>query len=151
MHVKGSLLYYLKHKAVVLALLSAILTATFFVINKQIVASMNPIHYLFLLMLLEFIMLGFYIFFTQKIDFPMEIRRNKWNIILVGTFMPIATLSLLFALQIEKVSYAMAMRQLSSVFGILIGWRILKERNIIFRLAGSALIVIGIYMITVLA
>jgi uncharacterized membrane protein len=54
---------------------------------------------------------------------------------------------ILFALQISKVSYVAAVREVSIVFSALIGIMLLQEKNAPQKLAGAVLISIGVIFI----
>jgi uncharacterized membrane protein len=54
---------------------------------------------------------------------------------------------ILFALQISKVSYVAAVREVSIVFSALIGIMLLQEKNASQKLFGAVLISLGVVLI----
>jgi uncharacterized membrane protein len=54
---------------------------------------------------------------------------------------------ILFALQISKVSYVAAVREVSIVFSALIGIMLLQEKNASKKLFGAVLISMGVVLI----
>jgi len=54
---------------------------------------------------------------------------------------------ILFALQISKVSYVAAVREVSIVFSALIGILLLQEKNASQKLLGAVLISLGVVLI----
>ncbi|WP_342515249.1 DMT family transporter [Sporosarcina sp. FSL K6-1522] len=73
---------------------------------------------------------------------------TNWKIILLGSlFVPGAYVLFLFALQLAQVSQLAPMREISIVFGTLLGLLFLKERQGIGKLVASCIIVIGIIVL----
>ena len=54
---------------------------------------------------------------------------------------------IVFVMKFEKISYIMSMRQLSIVFGVILGNMVLKERYGLVRFIASCLIFLGIFCI----
>jgi drug/metabolite transporter (DMT)-like permease len=72
-----------------------------------------------------------------------EWRRNRWRITGVAFFNTFSYVLMLFALSMSKVTYVGALRQLSLVFGVTLGWLFLKETLNGTRIAGLILIIVG--------
>ena len=68
---------------------------------------------------------------------------NKFRIIGVAFFNTFSCVLMLFALNMSKVSHVGALRQLSLVFGVALGWMLLKEKLNRARIAGLILIIVG--------
>jgi drug/metabolite transporter (DMT)-like permease len=71
-------------------------------------------------------------------------RGHKLEAMIVGIASPVAYLLVLFALQRAPVSLVAPAREVSIVFGGLIGWLVLREPDPARRLAGAVIVVIGI-------
>ena len=74
---------------------------------------------------------------------------NKKTILANGMFGISGYLLILIAFTIEKVSYIVALRQLSIVFAVLMGSHLLKEKYPAIRLMGATLIFAGACFISV--
>lgn len=61
----------------------------------------------------------------------------------VGIKISFSYVLMLFALTMSKIAYVGALRQLSLVFGVALGWFFLKERLTHFRVIGLFLIIGG--------
>lgn len=72
-----------------------------------------------------------------------EWRLNKWNIISVAFLNTFSYVLMLVALSMSKVAYVGALRQLSLVFGVTLGWLFLKEKLNRYRIIGLSCIVVG--------
>jgi drug/metabolite transporter (DMT)-like permease len=72
-----------------------------------------------------------------------EWRANRWAIVQVGVFNTGAYLLVLTALRTSTSSYVIALRQLSIVFGVALGWWRLGERVDRTRGAAIALLLLG--------
>ena len=69
---------------------------------------------------------------------------HKVEAIVIGIASPVAYLLVLFALQRAPVSLVAPAREVSIVFGGLIGWLVLHEPNPARRLAGAVVVLVGI-------
>ena len=54
-----------------------------------------------------------------------------------------------FATAATYIGYALAVRRFDAIISVLLGWRILKESNIRFKLIGASLITIGAVVLTI--
>jgi uncharacterized membrane protein len=80
-------------------------------------------------------------------DLKKEWQINKTKILMVGFLDLFTYLMILFALQIAKVSYVAAVREVSIVFSALIGIVLLQEKNAPQKLFGAVLITLGVIFI----
>ncbi len=133
-----------------LALLAALSTALYSLVDKVGVSRADPLLYAFWLDPFSALMLT-----------PIAIHRlgkvreiaERWmpQIILSGTLMRLSYMLVLIAMPLAQVSYLIGLRQLSVVIGALIGVRLLGERHGAMRLFGSLLIFLGAFIIGALA
>lgn len=72
-------------------------------------------------------------------------REQRTAAIGVGVLSPAAYLLVLVALTIAPVAYVAPAREISIVFGALLGWRLLREPDHVRRLIGATIIVLGIF------
>jgi uncharacterized membrane protein len=87
------------------------------------------------------------VFVKARLDLINEWHINKTNILLVGFLDLFTYLMILFALQISKVSYVAAVREVSIVFSALTGILWLQEKNAFQKMVGAVLIAVGVIFI----
>lgn len=74
--------------------------------------------------------------------------RTRWReVLVVGALSPLSYVLILFALQLAPVSVVAPARELSVVFVALAGWLLFRERHAAARLAGSAVVVLGVALL----
>ena len=78
-----------------------------------------------------------------------EAKSNRRNLLVMGIFTFFGSLLVLYALEISKVSYLGAVRNVSIVFGVLLGSFFLREGYGKIRLIASLLIFGGIFLISI--
>lgn len=142
-------LFSLKDKAYQLALLTALLVSFYSITDKLGVRCMNPFTFYYLLLLPRFVFYFPYVLMTRYASIMPEWRRNKCNILLVGAIQFLSYLLTLYAMTLTKVSYIVAIRQISVVFAVFMGIALLKERYGFVRLLASSLIFLGVFLIGV--
>lgn len=70
-------------------------------------------------------------------------------LICIGLFTGVSIITQMVGITLIQVSYFIALKRMSLLFSILLGWLFLKERNIRERLLGGILMMIGVAIITV--
>ncbi|HWP45542.1 MAG TPA: DMT family transporter [Candidatus Limnocylindrales bacterium] len=139
----------LKSQPIGLALFTALASSGYSVVDKVGVSYMHPLPYIYLEFAVTWFGLGLYLlFFHRGNSLSKTWQQNKKSILLVGVFMTLSYLLILFALRIGKVSYVIALRQISIVFGVLLGSLILKEKYGKTRLLGALIIWLGAILIS---
>ena len=125
-------------------------TAAYSLINKKNVEAVDPLTLMYLIFVFMVLFLFAYIFVRNgSSEIKEEARANKRNLLLIGILTFLGSLLVLFALQISKVSYLGAARNVSIVFGVLLGTLFLKEGYGRIRLAASLLVFGGVLLISV--
>ena len=90
-----------------------------------------------------------YIFLQFQWRQIAEIGRREWKqVITAATLAMVSYTLILYLLMTEKVSYIVALRQCSVIFAVLLGSYKLHESGLRLRLAGAALIVFGMFLIS---
>ncbi|MDK2791937.1 MAG: hypothetical protein PWQ25_800 [Deferribacteres bacterium] len=79
----------------------------------------------------------------------MEFSKNKKYVLLGGGIIFLSFLSYRIGLTYMNVSYATALRQVNSLFGLLIGYYFLKEKISVTRFVGAFLILSGAVLIKI--
>ncbi len=122
------------------------LIAAYSVIDKVGVALVHPISYLWLSHLVALVLLA-PVMWNHRQGILPEIRDAGIRLGVVGLGQNLAYILVLFAMRMVPVAYVVPTRELSTVFAVLLGSRILGESHIKQRLAGAFLIVAGIGLI----
>jgi drug/metabolite transporter (DMT)-like permease len=139
-----------KSKSFLYSMAAGACTATYSLVNKRNLEAVDPFTLLYLIF--GFMMLFLFIFLVAKnrrSEIKDEARGNKRNLLLIGILTFFASLLVLYALEISKVSYLGTVRNVSIVFGVLFGSVFLKEGYRKIRLSASLLIFGGIFLISV--
>jgi len=121
--------------------------AGYSLVDKVGVTNVHPPVYIYLMFVISLLLLSPYVFVKVRLDLKKEWNINKIQILIVGFLDLFTYLMILFALQISKVSYVAAVREVSIVFSALIGIMLLQEKNAPQKLAGAVLISIGVIFI----
>jgi len=125
------------------AALTGVCVAGYSLVDKLAVRYVSPLVYIYLMFVAAAI------FSTPLIGrsgwdvVREEWRKNWWAIIAVGVLCLFAYLLILWAMTLAPVSYVVAVRNLSIVFGALLGTWLLSESYGQQRIAGSALVCLG--------
>lgn len=110
------------------ALLAAFTAACYTLWDKHSIHYLSPFVYFYAYTALTGIVYAAFILIKHPFDrIKTEWVRCKASIIQVGFFNTFTYMLVLFSLQTGKASYVIALRQLSIVFGVLIGWKVLQE------------------------
>jgi drug/metabolite transporter (DMT)-like permease len=129
----------------VVALLVAVTISAYSVVDGKAVQTANPVSYTSLVFAL-----------TALFTFPVlrkfggkhhMVKRERVTIVLVGVFAFLAYVLVVSVYAIAPVVYAGSIREVSIVFGAILGWLLLKEEFGLIRTLGSVLIFTGIFLI----
>ena len=136
-------------KATIYAFLTLLTVTSYSIVDKLGVGYLHSFNYLYIMHFSTFTLLTIYV--SRKYGAKSLIReyeKNRREIIL-NAILVFASYSLtLYAYTFEKVSYIVGLRQVSVVFGVILGIAFLKEKHGNYRLAAAALITLGAYLIT---
>ncbi len=121
--------------------------AGYSLVDKIGVTNVHPPVYIYLMFVISLLLLSPYVFVKERLDLKKEWNINKIQILIVGFLDLFTYLMILFALQISKVSYVAAVREVSIVFSALIGIMLLQEKNAPQKLFGAVLISLGVVLI----
>ncbi|HVL35213.1 MAG TPA: DMT family transporter [Burkholderiales bacterium] len=80
-------------------------------------------------------------------DWREEWRRYGGIALLCGALVPLSYIFVLFAMQRAPVSVVAPAREASMMVGVLLGWWLFKEGQLLRRLAGAALIGLGVVVL----
>jgi drug/metabolite transporter (DMT)-like permease len=129
------------------ALCTGASTAGYSLVDKIGVNMVHPPVYIYLMYVITLLLLTPYVFVKTRRDLKKEWHIHKITILVVGFLNLFTYLMILFALQISKVSYVAAAREVSIVYSALIGIVLLQEKNAPQKLFGAFLICAGVVLI----
>lgn len=84
---------------------------------------------------------------ASRADVRAVLRRHRWDIVAVSVLSPLAYILVLQALQLAPVSIVAPGRESSVVLVGLAGWLIFKEPHPARRLAGAAIVLVGVALL----
>lgn len=76
------------------------------------------------------------------------LRANSWRIIAVALLWPLGYILVLTAQKTAPISIVAPVREVSIIFGALIGWLVYREERPLRRLIGASIVLIGIVLLT---
>jgi drug/metabolite transporter (DMT)-like permease len=142
---------HVNKKAMLAAMLTAFTSACYSVIDKKGVLEIDPVLFFYLFFAISgFLFLIYLLCMKERRRLYFDVlKKHKLGITLAAVLEFASYVLILYAFRISKVSYIIALRQISVIFGALYGILFLKEKYGKIRLAGAAIIFIGIFLITV--
>jgi len=136
-------------RATQFAFLTLISVAGYSIVDKIAVAYIHPILFAFFHLFCGMCYYTPYIALTKSRDMiRSEWQRGKGRIIMAGVIGISGYSMILIAFTIERVSYIVALRQLSVVFAVLMGSFWLREKHTGIRLSGAVIIFAGCFLIS---
>ncbi|MBO0779073.1 MAG: EamA family transporter [Ktedonobacteraceae bacterium] len=133
------------------ALLTAVCISIYSAIDGAAMRVANPLTYTVWIFSLSALMAAPFITLRYGTQLAIaELRANWSRIIVVGLLMLVTYGAVLFAYSLGRVSYTGSIREVSIVFGALMGWRFLGEGFGLIRIIGAVLIFAGIIIIATL-
>ncbi|MCK4404508.1 MAG: EamA family transporter [candidate division Zixibacteria bacterium] len=140
----------LKSKPFLFSIGAGACTATYSLINKKNLEMVEPFTLYYLIFGFMTLFLVISLLLKRKEDqIREEFKHNLKGLFLMGLFGFISALLFLYALQMSKVSYLGAARNISIVFGVILGTFFLREGYGRMRFFASLLIFAGILLLSV--
>ena len=137
-----------KERHLQLAVLTMLTVAAYSIVDKLAVALIHPVLFLWSYTLVTVLMLGGYLALTRdRGAIEKEWRENRRSVLLNGVFGLTSYVLILYAFQLERVSYIAGLRQISVVMAVIMGGQLLGEGFQGIRLAASILIFAGAMLI----
>lgn len=139
------------NKAMFFAVLTALFSALYSIVDKKAVLEMNPILFFYLFFSLSgFMFLGYILLRRDKRErFWGVLKKNYGSITLASVLEFLSYLLILYAFKSSNTAYVTALRQLSVIAGVVYGSFFLKEKFGKIRLVSSLLIFAGAFLIVV--
>jgi uncharacterized membrane protein len=130
-----------------LAFICAITGSIYSVIDKVGVRLIHPAFYTWLIDLWMCVYIGVYLLFHNGGSFRNVWQESKKEIFTIVILQNVAYLLTLIALQMSKVSYVVAFRQVSALFAAGMGVIFLKESQWKNRITGAMILTLGLVLI----
>jgi drug/metabolite transporter (DMT)-like permease len=130
-----------------LALSAAVASSIYSVIDKVGVQILHPIFYLWFVNVWMTVDTGIYLLLRKRYGFLKFWRQSKKEMFLIAILLNAAYLLVLLAMQMSKVSYVVAFRQVGALFGAVMGIVFLKERPWKTRIVGALILTSGLLLI----
>jgi len=121
--------------------------AAYSLVDKVGVSLVYPPVYIYLMLAISWFLLSIYVFTKERTSLKREWQVNKGPILINGFFVLFTYMMILFALRISKVSYVVAVREVSIVFSTILGIVWLREKHGRQKLVGAVLIALGVVFI----
>lgn len=121
--------------------------AAYSLVDKVGVGLVHPPVYIYLMFVITWLLLSPYVLAKKRMWLKKEWLINRYTIVMVGFLVLGTYLMVLFAMQMTKVSYVVAVREVSIVFSALYGIICLKEKHGRQKLIGACLITVGVVFI----
>jgi drug/metabolite transporter (DMT)-like permease len=125
------------------AIATGLCIATYSLVDKVGVSHINPLPYLWAMMLGSCVSLLPAVR-ARPGSMAREWRENRLAVLLSGVLSPGGYLLVLFAFRLSKAGYVVAGREVSIVISALIGSILLKEGRLPQRLLGAAVVALGV-------
>ena len=136
-----------KHGASFLSIMTGIMIAAYSLVDKVGVGIVEPPLYIYVMLLIVVALLSPYVLTRKREELKREWGRNRNNILALGVVVLLTYMMVLFAFRMSKVSYVVAVRELSIVLSALYGLVWLKEQYVMQKVAGSFIIALGVILI----
>lgn len=121
--------------------------AAYSLVDKVGVGIVYPPVYIYLMLLLAWLFLSPYVLVKERTWLKEEWHINKGTILVLGFLVLFTYMMILFALRISKVSYVVAVREVSIVFSAFYGIVWLGEKHGRQKFVGAVLIALGAVLI----
>ena len=115
-------------------------------LGKILVLKSSPLFFSAIFLPLVAIPLLVVVFFRSRKNL-IQLKTNFSSLLPIGLFFSLNAIFHLLAIQLVIVPYMISIKRTSSIFGVLYGWLLFKEKNISSRLIGAVIMLIGAALI----
>ncbi len=131
------------------AFLTLLSVTAYSIVDKVAVGRIHPVSFAFLHLSIGMLFFTPYILWTKPRGMIRRVwRANRLTILANGLLGVFGYALILAAFTMEKVSYVVGLRQLSIVFAVMMGGRLLKEKHQAIRLSAALIIFCGAFLIS---
>ncbi len=121
--------------------------AAYSLVDKVGVSLVYPPVYIYLMLFITFILLSPYVLTKERAKLKEEWHINKGAILAAGFLVVFTYMMVLFAFRMSKVSYVVAVREVSIILSAFYGIIWLGEKHAKQKLTGSTFIFLGVILI----
>jgi drug/metabolite transporter (DMT)-like permease len=140
----------LRSKPFLLSVGAGACTAAYSLINKENLKAVEPFTLYYLIIIcMTLLLIAILLFSRRGKEIGEEFKSNFKSLLLMGIFGFASAALFLYALKMSKVSYLGAARNVSIVFGVVLGSLFLQEGYGKIRTLASILILAGIFLLSV--
>ncbi|BCS88406.1 EamA family transporter [Pseudodesulfovibrio sediminis] len=125
------------------AVVAAFTVALYTLWGKEAVRHIHPFIYMYCYTLASCVYFLPSLRRLDRAEVQREWAKNRWSILSVSVLNTLSYVLMLMALNLTKVTYVGALRQVSLVVGVGLGWVVLREAITLPRLVGVILITVG--------
>ncbi|MDX9800035.1 MAG: GRP family sugar transporter [Spirochaetia bacterium] len=136
-------------KSYIVSLLTGVFIFTYSIVDKQGVGYVNPVVYVNILDLIALSALTSFANHGGVKKSLKLVRANLKETIIIGAGSTGTYLIILFAMQVERASYIVSMREFSVVIASIMGFVFLKEKPTLLKITGIILITAGLVLIKI--
>lgn len=129
------------------ALLTGVVIASYSTVDKLGVQYVDPFIYVYLGQLVSGALIAPWMVLKRRAEVLIEVRHGLWRIIVVAVMTIGAYGLVLFTMRTNNVSAVASVREMSVVFGALLGALVLREPFGREKIAGAVLIFLGVVAI----
>jgi drug/metabolite transporter (DMT)-like permease len=130
-----------------LAFIAAVSGSIYSVLDKVVVQTLHPVFYTWLINFWMSVNVGIYLLSHREAPLFKVWKESKKEIFTIVLLQNIGYGCFLMALTMSKVSYVVAFRQVSALFGAGMGILLLKEKQWKTRMAGALILTLGLVLI----
>ncbi|NWG01924.1 MAG: EamA family transporter [Syntrophaceae bacterium] len=130
-----------------LAFIAAVSGSIYSVLDKVVVQILHPVFYTWLINVWMSMDVGIYLLIHREAPLFRVWKESKKEIFTIVLLQNIGYGCFLMALTMSKVSYVVAFRQVSALFGAGMGILLLKERQWKIRMTGALILTLGLILI----
>lgn len=128
-------------------LLTGSMIASYSLIDKIGVQAVYPPVYIYLMILISWLFISPYVLIRERVHLKSEFQSSRALIFIVGFLSVFTYMMVLFAMQMSKVSYVVAVREVSIIFSTYYGIFWLHEKHGRQKILGAVLIASGVVFI----
>lgn len=140
---------YIRERASVFAILTALTISFYSIVDKVGVAFLNPVPYIYIMFLFIVVFMTPYILSGHRDKIRNEWDNNKKKILASSALCVSSYLLILIAFQLSKVSYIISLRQISVIIGVILGIMLLQEKYGRIRLVASVVMFTGFFLVSI--
>ncbi len=134
-----------RNRGVQLVILVAFLYSITSISGKMLVLHSSPVFFSFYYtIVMNLVLLGPGIVGMKKSQW----KNCRLQLVGAGFFYALMTIFHMTAIRLTLVSYMISVKRLSAIFSVFYGWMLFKEKDILPRMSGSVLMVLGAILIT---